>query len=86
MSCGSTICNSAITLDAPSPSFPRLGWSCKIPLAWLTGIALWLDRRYEYRQLLELDDHLLADIGLSRANVEEVRRSHLYLAAWRYSR
>ena len=83
MSCGSTTCNSATTLDA---SFPNLGWSWKIPLAWLTGIALWLDRRYEYRQLLELDDHLLADIGLSRADVEEVRRSHLYLAAWRDSR
>jgi len=45
-----------------------------------------LDRRYEYRQLLELDDHLLADIGLSRTDVEEVRRSHLYLMAWRDSR
>jgi uncharacterized protein YjiS (DUF1127 family) len=86
MSCGSTPCNSATTLDATSPSFPNLEWSWKIPLAWPTGIALWLDRRYEYRQLLELDDHLLADIGLSRTDVEEVRRSHLYLMAWRDSR
>ena len=86
MSCGSTTCNSAITLDATSPWFPDLGWFWKIPLAWLTGIALWLDRRYEYRQLLELDDHLLADIGLSRTAVEEVRRSPLYLIAWRDSR
>jgi uncharacterized protein YjiS (DUF1127 family) len=86
MSCGSTTCNSATTLDATSLSFPNLGWSWKIPLAWLTGIALWLDRRYEYRQLLELDDHLLADIGLSRTAVEEVRRSHFYLTAWRDSR
>jgi uncharacterized protein YjiS (DUF1127 family) len=85
MSCGSTIGNSATTLDATSPSFPNLAWSWKIPLAGLTGIALWLDRRYEYRQLLELDDHLLADIGLSRTAVEEARRSHLYLAAWRDS-
>jgi uncharacterized protein YjiS (DUF1127 family) len=29
---------------------------------------------------------LLADIGLSRTGVEEVRRSHLYLTAWRDSR
>jgi uncharacterized protein YjiS (DUF1127 family) len=86
MSCGSTTCNSATTFEAASSSFPNLGWSWKIPLACLTGIALWLDRRYEYRQLLELNDHLLADIGLSRANVEEVRRSHLYLTAWRDSR
>ena len=83
---GSTAGDSATTFGATSPAFPNLGWSWKIPLAWLTGIALWLDRRYEYRQLLELDDHLLADIGLSRTDVEEVRRSHLYLTAWRDSR
>jgi uncharacterized protein YjiS (DUF1127 family) len=86
MSCGGTASNSATTLDATSPSFPDPGRSWKIPLAWLSGIALWLDRRYEVRQLLELDDHLLADIGLSRTDVEEVRRSHLYLTAWRDSR
>jgi uncharacterized protein YjiS (DUF1127 family) len=86
MSCGSTTSNSAITPDATSLSFPDLGWPWKIPLAWLTEIALWLDRRTEYRQLLELDDHLLADIGLSRTDVDEVRRSHLYLMAWRDSR
>jgi uncharacterized protein YjiS (DUF1127 family) len=85
MSCGSTSCNPAIALDTP-PTFPDLGWSWKIPLAWLGGIALWLDRRYEYRQLLELDDHLLADIGLSRTDVEQVRRSALYLMAWRDNR
>jgi uncharacterized protein YjiS (DUF1127 family) len=90
MSCGSTPCNSATALDATSPSFPDLGRSGKIPLAWLTGIALWLQRRYQYGQLLELDDRLLADIGLSKTDVEEVRRSplhlHLYLMAWRDSR
>lgn len=84
MSCGST--NSVTPLDATSLPFPDLGWYWKIPLAWLSAIALWLDRRYEYRQLLELDDHLLADIGLSRTDVEEVRWSHLYLMAWQDSR
>jgi uncharacterized protein YjiS (DUF1127 family) len=86
MSCGSTPGNSATILDTTSLSLPNLGWSWKSPLARLTGIALWLDRRYEYRQLFELDDHLLADIGLSRTDVDEVRRSHLYLTAWRDSR
>ncbi len=85
MSCGSTTGNSASILDATSPSLPNLRWFRKSPLAWLTAIALWFDRRYEYRQLLELDDHLLADIGLSRTDVEDVRRSHLYLMAWRNS-
>jgi uncharacterized protein YjiS (DUF1127 family) len=86
MSCGSTIYNSTNTLGAASPSFPDLRWSWKVPLAWLTGIALRLERRHQYRQLLELDDRLLADIGVSRNAVEEVRRSHLYMIAWRDSR
>src|SRR4051794_35310437 len=38
MPCGST--NSADTLDAASAAFPGLGWSWKIPLAWLEGTAL----------------------------------------------
>ena len=79
MSCGGTICNSTNTVDSASPSFRGLRWSWKIPLAWLEG-------RYQRRQLHELDDHLLVDIGLSRAAVEEVRRSPLYMIAWRDSR
>ncbi|MBR1236632.1 DUF1127 domain-containing protein [Bradyrhizobium sp. AUGA SZCCT0182] len=45
-----------------------------------------LERRRQHKQLLELDDHLLADIGMSRTTVEELRRSHLYMMAWRDSR
>jgi len=83
MPCGSTICNSAKTLDAASPAF---GWSWQIPIAWLAGLALGWERRYQYKQLLELDDRLLADIGLSRTTAIEARRSHLYILAWRDSR
>jgi uncharacterized protein YjiS (DUF1127 family) len=86
MSCGSTICNSTNNLEAASPLSPDLRWSWKIPLAWLAGIAQGWERRYQCRQLLELDDHLLADIGLSRTAVEEARRSPLYMIAWRDSR
>jgi uncharacterized protein YjiS (DUF1127 family) len=86
MSCGSTTSNSTNTLDAASPCFPDLGWFRRIPLAWLDGIALGWERRYQYRQLLELDDRLLADMGISRTTVEEVRKSPLYLIAWRDSR
>jgi uncharacterized protein YjiS (DUF1127 family) len=85
MSCGSTTSNSTHTLGAASPSFPDLGWSWKIPFAWLAGIALAWDRRRQYRELLELNDHLLADIGVSRTSVEEVRRSSLYARASRDS-
>jgi uncharacterized protein YjiS (DUF1127 family) len=86
MPCGSTTCNSTNTLDAALPSFPDLGWSWKIPLAWLAGIARGWERRNQYRQLLELDDRLLADIGVSRTAAKEARRSPLYLLAWRDSR
>jgi uncharacterized protein YjiS (DUF1127 family) len=86
MSCGSAICNSTNNLEAASPLFSDLRWSWTTPLAWLTRIALGWERRYQYRQLLELDDHLLADIGLSRTDIEEVRRSPLYMIAWRDSR
>ena len=85
MPCGSTINHSPNILDEVSAAFPTLRWSWKIPLAWLAGTALWLERRHEYRQLLELDGRLLADIGVSKADVEEVRRSSLYLDAWRDS-
>jgi uncharacterized protein YjiS (DUF1127 family) len=86
MSCGSTVSNSTNNLEAASPLFPHLRRFWKSPLTWLAGIALGWERRYQYRQLLELDDRLLADIGVSRAAVEEVRRSHLYMIAWRDSR
>jgi uncharacterized protein YjiS (DUF1127 family) len=86
MSCGSTTCNSTNTLGAASRSFPDLRWYWKIPLAWLNAVAQGLERRHQYRQLHELDERLLADIGVSRNTVEEVRRSHLYMIAWRDSR
>ena len=86
MACGSTTCGSINARDAARRSFPYLGRLWKISLAWVVGIVLWWDRRYQYRKLLELDDRLLDDIGIARTVVEEVRRSHLYMIAWRDSR
>jgi uncharacterized protein YjiS (DUF1127 family) len=86
MACGSTTGNSTNTLGATSPSLPDLGWSWKIPLAWLAGMIVRWDRRRQYKELLELDDRLLADIGLSRTIIKEVRTSPLYIIAWRDSR
>ena len=85
MSCGSTTSQSTHTTDAPSLSFPDLGW-WETSLVWLAGIASAWERRCQYEQLLELDDRLLADMGISRTTVEEVRKSHLYMIAWRDSR
>jgi uncharacterized protein YjiS (DUF1127 family) len=84
MSCGSTISNSTYTINPPSLSVPDARW-WTIPLAWLAGIACAWERRRQYADLLELDDRLLADMGISRTTVEAVRRSPLYLEAWRHS-
>jgi uncharacterized protein YjiS (DUF1127 family) len=76
MSCGSTSCSSANDIQAALSSFPVRGWRWKIPLAWLAGIAARRERRRQHRQLLELDDRLLADIGISRQDaVEEALKS-----------
>jgi uncharacterized protein YjiS (DUF1127 family) len=39
-------------------------------LEFVLRIETWLDRRRTSKVLYELDDHALADIGLSRADVE----------------
>jgi uncharacterized protein YjiS (DUF1127 family) len=86
MSCGSTTCNSTNTRGAASPSLPDLGWSWKILFSWLAGITRAWERRSQCRELLELDDRLLSDIGVSRPPAEEARKSQLYLIAWRDSK
>jgi uncharacterized protein YjiS (DUF1127 family) len=82
MSCG----NSTSTLKVARPSLPAFGRWWKTPFAWLAGLVLAWDRRRQYRQLLELDDRMLADIGVTRTAAEEARRSPLYIIAWCYSR
>lgn len=78
MSCGSANCASANDIQTALSSFPDRRRRRQIPLLWLAGIALWRERRRQHRQLLELDDRLLADIGLSRQDaVEEALKSSL---------
>lgn len=62
MSCGSTTSNSTYTIDALSPSLPDVGW-WKIPFVWLVGMAQAWERQCQYKELLELDDRLLADMA-----------------------
>jgi len=54
-----------------------------LPLSWLARIALNCGRRYQRGQLLDLDDRLLADIGVSRQQaVEEALKSSLSRLMW----
>jgi uncharacterized protein YjiS (DUF1127 family) len=71
MSCGSTTCTSTNYLKAAPPPFPDLRWCWQRPIAWLAGIAQAWERRRQRRQLLELDDRLLSDIGISRQQAAE---------------
>jgi uncharacterized protein YjiS (DUF1127 family) len=88
MSCGSTICTST-SYDIPA-SNPSAGfnWLWRRPSVWLAKIADGCERSYQRRQLLELDNRLLADIGLSRDDaVEEVcKSSWIHLTMWRLQR
>jgi len=51
-------------------------------------MAAWIERRSRYRELRELHDRLLADIGLSRHQVGEdpLRASRTFLAMWHADR
>jgi uncharacterized protein YjiS (DUF1127 family) len=71
MSCGSTTRIPDDILEIPARSFPRLSPLWRALLAGLDGLSLHWERRHQRRQLLELDDRLLADIGLTRRQTAE---------------
>ena len=74
MSCSSTACPSTNYLETTSPPFWDLDW--RIPLGWLGRMALALEKRHQRRELLMLDDRMLADIGVSRPQaVDEALKS-----------
>ena len=41
-------------------------------------LSIWVDRARERRQLYALDDHMLKDIGLTRADVELEIHKHFW--------
>jgi len=88
MPCGSTDCTSIRHIKTIPPAFPDFGLFWQIPLSWLSGVAAWIERRSRYRELRDLDDRLLADIGLSRHQVGEdpLRASRTFLTMWQADR
>jgi uncharacterized protein YjiS (DUF1127 family) len=91
MPCGSTTYIPANHIEKPFPSRQDPGW-WQIPLSWLakiaSKIAMGLERRHRRRELLELDDRLLADIGISRelAIEEALKSSRAHLLMWQIYR
>jgi uncharacterized protein YjiS (DUF1127 family) len=86
MSCGST---TRISIISPqSASLPQLRWPWQFALEWLTKITQYYERSSQYRELLELDDRLLADIGLSRHQIgaDALKSSQTFLTMWHVHR
>jgi uncharacterized protein YjiS (DUF1127 family) len=88
MSCGNGTCTSIHYRTPVSASLPHLRWSWQLPLEWLTKTAQYCERRSQRRELLELNDQLLADIGLSRHQVAEdaLKDSRTRLTMWHVHR
>ena len=88
MPCGSTTYVPTHPIETATPSRQGPGWSWQIPLSWLakiaSKIALGLERRHQRRELVELDDRLLADIGISREQAveEALKSSWAHLLMW----
>ncbi len=75
MSCGSTTCTS--NKSALHRHEPVIGYGWSIPAPWtiLVKIDAIHERWRQRQQLLELDDHLLNDIGVTREEaIKEARR------------
>lgn len=49
-------------------------------LRWVMQLESWLERHRQRRALLELGDHLLKDIGLSRSEAEREGRKPFWRA------
>ena len=66
MSCGSTTCTSSKSDSSASKPFSGLDWSVPNPFSGIRKIWFMHEQRRQRQHLLELDDRLLADIGLSQ--------------------
>jgi uncharacterized protein YjiS (DUF1127 family) len=84
MSCGSTGGTSTTHIETASSWFSHACWLWRTSVVFLTQIAQFFERRSRRRELLELNDHLLADIGLSKHQVADdaLDKSRTLLTTW----
>jgi uncharacterized protein YjiS (DUF1127 family) len=64
---------SSITVQ--SATLGAFGRAARWMMRWTHALAVYLDRRAAIKELRELDDRALRDIGLSRCEVEKALRS-----------
>ena len=57
----------------------RLGQAAPIALRLLDLLSIWFDRARQRRHLHALDDRMLKDIGLTRADVEFEAQKHFWM-------
>jgi len=75
MSCGSATCSSSKSDRSSTEPLLGLAWTVPSPFSVLQEIGFRHERWRQRQRLLELDDRLLADIGLSRREaVAEARK------------
>lgn len=48
--------------------------------SWLSVLSVWYQRYMQRQELRELDDHLMADVGLSRAQADAEARKPFWVA------
>jgi uncharacterized protein YjiS (DUF1127 family) len=87
MSCGSTTCTTEYEIIDAKP-FDGFEWLWQQPSVWLARISYDSERRHQRRQLLELDNRLLSDIGLSREQAMDEACKSLWIGVtmWRTQR
>lgn len=66
--------------DRRAPSWMRAGWLLGAPQRLLETLRVWHDRAVERRELLELDERILRDCGLDRAEVQRIARKPFWRA------
>ena len=53
------------SIGEPVRAGARVATGKTLLAGWINGIGRWLDRRRQWQALRELDDRLLADVGIS---------------------
>lgn len=73
MSCGSIACISTETI-IPTSNSAFVHHGAERLVGWFEAVSGMFQRRRQRQAMLELEDHLLADVGLTREQAEQEAR------------